>query len=66
MKFLGVECDRVREFTERATPGDGTMAAVFRCPACAREMALLTNPKYRRCEGRRAHYTHGSAKLEIA
>lgn len=44
MKFLCVECDRVMEFTERAVPGDGTMAAVFRCPACAREMALLTNP----------------------
>ncbi|HUP19337.1 MAG TPA: PCP reductase family protein [Gemmatimonadota bacterium] len=44
MKFLCVECDQVMEFSERTVPGDGTMAAVFRCPACAREMALLTNP----------------------
>ncbi|MGH8436216.1 MAG: PCP reductase family protein [Pseudomonas sp.] len=32
------------EFAERQLPGDGTLIAVFRCPACAREMALLTNP----------------------
>ncbi len=44
MKFLCVECDRVMEFSEREVPGDGTMAALFRCPGCAREMAMLTNP----------------------
>ncbi|MGH7446896.1 MAG: PCP reductase family protein [Longimicrobiales bacterium] len=31
-------------FAERQLPGDGTMAAVFVCPGCEREMALLTNP----------------------
>src|SRR5690606_27912553 len=32
------------EFAERQLPGDGTMAAVFTCPSCQREMAMLTNP----------------------
>ncbi len=44
MKFLCVECDRQMAFEERAVPGDGTLAAVFRCPACGRKTALLTNP----------------------
>jgi hypothetical protein len=44
MKFLCVPCDAVMEFAERQLPGDGTMAAVFTCPGCAREMAMLTNP----------------------
>ena len=44
MKFLCLECDRAMEFGERQLPGDGTLAAVFRCPGCHREMAMLTNP----------------------
>lgn len=44
MKFLCVPCDQVMGFAERQVPGDGTMAAVFRCPACEREIAMLTNP----------------------
>jgi hypothetical protein len=44
VKFLCVPCDAVMEFAERQLPGDGTMAAVFVCPGCEREMALLTNP----------------------
>lgn len=44
MKFLCVPCDAVMEFAERQLPGDGTLAAVFKCPSCAREMAMLTNP----------------------
>ena len=44
MKFLCVGCDQVMEFQERQLPGDGTLAAVFQCPACKREMAMLTNP----------------------
>jgi hypothetical protein len=32
------------DFAERQLPGDGTMAAVFTCPSCRREMAMLTNP----------------------
>ncbi len=44
MKFLCLDCDEVMAFAERQTPGDGTMAAVYQCPSCDREMALLTNP----------------------
>jgi hypothetical protein len=44
MKFLCVRCDQVMAFTERQLPGDGTLAAVFSCPGCGHEMALLTNP----------------------
>ncbi|HUP02093.1 MAG TPA: PCP reductase family protein [Gemmatimonadota bacterium] len=44
MKFLCLDCDRVMAFAERQLPGDGTMAAVFACGKCGREMALLTNP----------------------
>lgn len=44
MKFLCVECDEQMVFDERQVPGDGTMAAVFRCPACGRLTAMLTNP----------------------
>jgi hypothetical protein len=44
MKFLCVECDRQMQFEERQLPGDGTLAAAFRCPSCGRGVALLTNP----------------------
>ncbi len=44
MKFLCLPCDEVMEFAERQLPGDGTLAAVFLCKGCQREMALLTNP----------------------
>lgn len=44
MKFLCLQCDEVMAFEERQLPGDGTMAAVFRCGGCAREMAMLANP----------------------
>jgi len=44
MKFLCVECDRQMQFEERQLPGDGTLAAAFRCPSCGRAVALLTNP----------------------
>ena len=44
MKFLCVDCDRQMGFEERAVPGDGTLAAVFRCPACGRQTAMLANP----------------------
>lgn len=44
MKFLCVGCDEVMGFAERQVPGDGTMAAVFDCPSCGREVAMLTNP----------------------
>jgi hypothetical protein len=44
VKFLCVECDRPMGFAERELPGDGTLAAVFSCPACGRSVAMLTNP----------------------
>jgi hypothetical protein len=44
VKFLCLSCDQVMAFAERQIPGDGTLAAVFRCPGCGREMAMLTNP----------------------
>ena len=44
MKFLCIECDEVMAFAERQLPGDGTLAAVFTCGKCHREMAMLTNP----------------------
>lgn len=44
MKFLCLECDEVMGFEERQLPGDGTMAAVFSCGGCGREMAMLANP----------------------
>ncbi len=44
MKFLCIGCDEVMGFVERQLPGDGTLAAVFSCKTCGREMAMLTNP----------------------
>jgi Proto-chlorophyllide reductase 57 kD subunit len=44
MKFLCVECDQQMAFAERQLPGDGTLAATFRCPKCGRVVAMLTNP----------------------
>ena len=44
MKFLCLHCDHVMAFAERQLPGDGTLAAVFGCSACGREIAMLTNP----------------------
>ena len=44
MKFLCLACDEAMTFAERKLPGDGTMAAVFTCAKCGREIALLTNP----------------------
>jgi hypothetical protein len=31
-------------FEDREVPGDGTLAAVFRCDSCGRSVAMLTNP----------------------
>ena len=44
MKFLCVECDQQMAFEQRALPGDGTLAATFKCPKCGRVVAMLTNP----------------------
>ena len=44
MKFLCLECDQQMAFAERQLPGDGTLAATFKCPKCGRVVAMLTNP----------------------
>lgn len=44
MKFLCLECDEQMIFEQRQIPGDGTLAAAFRCPSCERIVAMLTNP----------------------
>ena len=44
MKFLCIECDNVMDFAGRQLPGDGTLAAVFSCGSCGRDVAMLTNP----------------------
>src|SRR2546427_8030072 len=44
MKFLCVECDQQMAFAQRELPGDGTLAATFKCPKCRRVVAMLTNP----------------------
>lgn len=44
MKFLCVECDAQMNSVGQRSPGDGTLALVFRCPECGREVAMLANP----------------------
>lgn len=44
MKFLCVSCDAQMTSVDQAAPGDGTLAIVFRCPECKREVAMLANP----------------------
>lgn len=44
MKFLCVECDEAMQLKETKDPVDGSIAVVFRCPSCRREIAMLTNP----------------------
>src|SRR5437667_11215726 len=44
MKFLCVECDQQMAFAQRELPGDGTLAATFKCPKCGRVVAMLANP----------------------
>lgn len=44
MKFLCVDCDAQMESIGQTAPGDGTLAVMFRCPRCEREVAMLANP----------------------
>jgi hypothetical protein len=44
VKFLCLACDQVMDYAERRLPGDGTMAVVYACPDCRREIAMLANP----------------------
>ena len=45
MKFLCVDCDEAMKLTRTAPPdAAGSLAVRFACPACGREIAMLTNP----------------------
>jgi len=43
MKFLCVGCDEAMKLEQTLRPDGGSLTAIFRCPACGRETALLTN-----------------------
>ncbi len=44
MKFLCVSCDEPMKLIEVAPPDRGSLSVVYRCPKCAHEIAMLTNP----------------------
>lgn len=44
MKFLCMECDQAMKLMETRGPDSGSMTVIFGCPACGRQMAMLTNP----------------------
>ena len=44
MKFLCVSCDEPMKLTEAKPPDRGSLSVVYRCPTCAHEIAMLTNP----------------------
>lgn len=44
MKFLCVLCDKPMLLDGVEGPHEGSVSAFFRCPECAHQIALLTNP----------------------
>jgi hypothetical protein len=44
MKFLCVSCDEGMKLMEVTPPERGSLTVVYRCPKCAHEFAMLTNP----------------------
>ncbi len=44
MKFLCVQCDEAMKLQATETPQSGTLSAVFQCPICSSQIAMLTNP----------------------
>ncbi len=44
MKFLCVSCDEPMKLIEVTPPDRGSLTVVYRCPKCAHEFAMLTNP----------------------
>ena len=44
MKFLCVKCDDPMKLVATAPPDRGSLSVVYRCPTCAHEIAMLTNP----------------------
>ncbi len=44
MKFLCVSCDQAMKLIDAKPPERGSLTIVYRCPKCAHEIAMLTNP----------------------
>ena len=44
MKFLCVSCDEAMKLMNVDPPEQGSLTIVYRCPNCAHEIAMLTNP----------------------
>ena len=44
MKFLCVVCDTAMKLEKADPPNDGSITAVFECPDCFHQIAMLTNP----------------------
>ena len=44
MKFLCVSCDEPMKLIATRPPEGGSLTVMYRCPTCAHEIAMLTNP----------------------
>lgn len=45
MKFLCISCDEPMKLTKADKPDEGgSIAALFSCPSCSHQIAMLTNP----------------------
>ncbi len=44
MKFLCMSCDEPMKLIEAKPPERGSLTVVYRCPSCASQFAMLTNP----------------------
>ena len=44
MKFLCVACDEPMKLVHTSPPEGGSITALYRCPECAQQTAMLTNP----------------------
>ena len=44
MKCLCVSCDEAMKLIDARPPERGSLTVVYRCPSCAHEFAMLTNP----------------------
>ncbi len=44
MKFLCMTCDEPMSLQKAAPPAEGSISAVFACPTCSHQIAMLMNP----------------------
>ena len=44
MKFLCVTCDEPMKLQSAGPPQDGSIRAMYSCPTCSHQIAMLTNP----------------------